>query len=113
MHEAALCQCLVDIIRDQQRQRGFRQVRTVYVEVGVLGHVEPQALAFAFEVAALDSPAAGATLRIEEIAGRAWGTDCAEHVTVERRGDPCPVCGGFGMIVEQGEELRLKELEVV
>lgn len=113
MHEAALCQSLVDIIRDQQRERGFTRVQRVFVELGALGHVDPHALEFAFEVARQNSPAAQALLEIEIVEGRAWCTDCSELVTIERRGDPCPGCGGYGMIVEQGDELRLKELEVI
>ncbi len=113
MHEVALCNALVGLIRDQQRERGFRAVRRVIVEVGALGHVEPAALEFAFECEAADSPAQDAVLEIREIPGRAWCMDCSEQVTLGRRGDPCPGCGGFGMIVEQGDELRLKELEVV
>ena len=113
MHEVALCHSLVDLIRDQQRQRGFSRVRRVILEVGALGHVEPAALEFAFECEAADSPAEGAALEIREIPGRAWCMDCSQPVTVARRGDPCPGCGGFGMIVEQGDELRLKELEVI
>ena len=113
MHEVALCHSLVDLIRDQQREQGFERVRRVIVEVGVLGHVDPHALEFAFEIEASASPAEGATLEIREIEGRAWCMDCSQAVTVSRRGDPCPGCDGFAMIVEQGEELRLKELEVI
>ena len=113
MHEVALCQSLVDIIRDQQRERGFSRVRRVIVEVGALGHVDPHALAFAFDVEARGSPADGAELEIEEIGGKAWCMDCSRLVAVARRGDACPGCGGYGMIVEQGDELRLKELEVI
>ncbi len=113
MHEVALCHGLVEIIRDQQRERGFDRVRRVIVEVGVLGHVDPHALEFAFDVESRDSPAAGAVLEIRDIEGRAWCMDCSGLVTIRRRGDPCPGCGGFGMIVQQGDELRLKELEVV
>jgi hydrogenase nickel incorporation protein HypA/HybF len=39
--------------------------------------------------------------------------DCSKLQTLGRRGDACPDCGGFTLIVEQGEELRLKELEVI
>ncbi|MBC7908848.1 MAG: hydrogenase maturation nickel metallochaperone HypA, partial [Rhodospirillaceae bacterium] len=28
------------------------------------------------------------------------------------RFDPCPKCGGFGLAVTAGEEMRIKELEV-
>jgi hydrogenase nickel incorporation protein HypA/HybF len=113
MHEVALCNSLVDLIRDQQHQRGFQRVRRVIVEVGVLGHVDPHALDFAFEVEARNSPAEGAVLEIREIEGRAWCMDCSKLQSLGRRGDACPDCGGFTLIVEQGEELRLKELEVI
>jgi len=113
VHEVALCQSLVDIIRDQQVRDGFSRVRRVIVEVGALGHVDPHALEFAFDVESRDSPAEGAVLEILEVAGRAWCMDCSRPVTIGRRGDPCPNCAGFTMIVEQGDELRLKELEVI
>jgi hydrogenase nickel incorporation protein HypA/HybF len=113
MHEVALCHSLVGLIREQQRERGFSRVRRVIVEIGVLGHVDAHALDFAFDVEAKDSPAEGAVLEIREIDGRAWCMNCSELVSIDTRGDPCPGCGGFAMIVEQGDELRLKELEVV
>ena len=113
MHEVALCNSLVGLIHDQQRERQFARVTRVVVEVGVLGHVDPHALAFAFEVESRGSAAEEAVLDIREIEGRAWCMDCSELVSIARRGDACPGCGGFGMIVEQGDELRLRELEVV
>lgn len=32
---------------------------------------------------------------------------------IDRRGDGCPLCGRHMLIVEQGDDMRLKELEVV
>ena len=113
MHEMALCHGLLDLVREEQRQRGFRSVRRVILEIGALGHVDPRALDFAFEVHAKDSPAEGATLEIREVMGRAWCLDCAQMVDLSQRGEPCPACAGYSLIVEQGEELKLKELEVV
>ena len=112
MHEAALCQGLIELIEDQQRQKGFKRVGRVIVEIGVLGHVDPRALDFAFEVAAPGSVAAGAVLEIREVPGKAWCMDCSELVAIERRGDACPGCQGYTMIIEPGDEMRLKELEV-
>lgn len=113
MHEMALSLSLIDLIRDEQRANGFAAVRRVIVEVGRLGHVDPDALRFSFSAAAAGSPADGAALDIREIGGRAWCMDCQGSVDVPRRGDACPSCGGNHLILEQGEELRLKELEVV
>lgn len=109
----SLCNSLVELVRDQQQQRGFERVLKVFVEVGVLGHVDPHALEFAFDVVSSGSPAEGAELVIVEIAGAAWCMNCSKTVRLLKRGDSCPGCGGFGMIVEQGDELRLKELEVI
>lgn len=113
MHEMALCQGMLDIIEAQRRSERFDRVRSVVVEIGALGHVDPQALAFAFEVAAVDTVAAGACLEIREVPGSGWCMDCSREIAVERRGEGCPHCGSYTVIVQQGEEMRLKELEVV
>lgn len=113
MHEMALCQGMLDIIAAQQRSEGFERVRSVVVEIGALGHVDPQALHFAFDVVAAETSAAGATLEIREIPGQGWCMDCSRSVSIARRGDGCPHCGSYTVILRQGDEMRLKELEVV
>ena len=113
MHEMALCQGMVELIAEQQRSRGFSRVKRVIVEIGALGHVDPHALEFAFEVGARDTPAEQAVLEIREIPGSGWCMDCCETVAIERRGEPCPGCGGYKLIVREGEDMRLKELEVI
>lgn len=112
MHEMALCQGLVDLIEDEARRQGFERVRRVIVEVGALGHVDPRALEFAFEVVVRGTRAHDATLEVHECPGRAWCTTCADSVAVPARGEACPQCGGWQLVIEQGEELRLAELEV-
>ena len=113
MHEVALCQSMLDLIAEQQREQGFAGVKRVIVELGALGHVDPHALAFAFEATARDSVAGDAVLEIQEIAGSGWCLDCSKTVAIQKRGDGCPHCGGFQLVVQKGEELRLKELEVM
>ena len=113
MHEMALCQSMMELIERQQRKEDFSQVSRVGVEMGVLGHVDPHALEFAFDVAARGTAAAEATLEIREIAGSAWCMNCAQRTAIERRGDACPHCGSHQLIVEQGDEMRLNELEVM
>jgi hydrogenase nickel incorporation protein HypA/HybF len=113
MHEMALCQSMIDLIEDQRGRDAFDHVRRVVVEIGALGHVDPHALSFAFDVCAADTVMRNATLEIREIPGRAWCMDCGESVAVAARGEGCPACGSFKLIMEQGEEMRLKELEVV
>lgn len=113
MHEMALCQGMVELICQQQKELGFSKVNRVIVEIGVLGHVDPHALEFAFEVGAKNSVAENAELEIREIPGGGWCMDCCKTVEIPRRGEACPSCGGYQLIVQQGEELKLKELEVL
>ena len=112
MHEMSLCMSLVALIGGEQKSNGFAEVKRVIVEIGKLGHVDPDALRFSFGAAAAGTVADGAALEIVETDGRAWCMDCAQTVSLLRRGDGCPNCGGSKLVVEQGEELKLKELEV-
>lgn len=112
MHEMALCHGMLDLIEDQRGGDRFASVRRVVVEIGALGHVDPHALRFAFDVVAADTVAAGAQLEIREIAGKGWCMDCSREIAVEQRGEGCPHCGSYSVIMQQGEEMRLKELEV-
>ena len=112
MHEMALCQGMLGLIEEQRRRDPFDQVRRVVVEIGALGHVDPQALRFAFDVVVAGTVAAEASLDIHEIPGQGWCMTCSKEIAVDRRGDGCPHCHGHMLIMQQGEEMRLKELEV-
>ena len=112
MHEMSLCQGIVDIIRERAAIDGFSRVRIVRLQVGALSHVEPAALAFGFESASRGSPAEGARLEIEQPAGEAFCMDCTRTVSIAARGDGCPDCGGYKLMIVAGDELRVKELEV-
>lgn len=112
MHELALATSLVEAIREEALRRGFARVRRITLEIGALSHVEPEAIAFCLDVAARGSPAEAAALVVERPPGAALCADCGARVAIGARGDPCPACGGFRLLVERGEELRLLELEV-
>jgi hydrogenase nickel incorporation protein HypA/HybF len=113
MHEMALCQGLMTLIDDQRRREPFTAVRRVQLAVGALGHVDPRALEFAFSVHAHDTVAEHATLEIIEVPGAAWCMNCDQRVELPARTEACPQCEGYQLIVQQGEELKLTELEVI
>ena len=112
MHEMSLCESVLRIIEDQAGAQGFHSVRTVWIEIGRLSSVEPEALHFAFEAVTRDSIADGATLEIVHTPGRAWCLQCAEEIEISQRYDPCPLCGGHQVQVTAGDEMRVRELEV-
>lgn len=85
MHEMALTESIVEIALEEARKQGARRVVRVFVDVGALSHVEPEALEFCFSAIASGTAAEGAKLEIQRIAGaggasiakRAWRSPSA------------------------------------
>jgi len=112
MHEMALAESVVQIVDDQARQAGSDRIKTVWIEIGELSHVQPEAMSFCFEAVAKNTRADGAKLEIIRAPGQAWCHNCACQVHVSSLVDACPKCGGFQLQVTGGEDMRVKEMEV-
>ncbi len=112
MHEMSLCESVLQILEDNARSRGFERVRTVWLEVGGLSGVEPEALRFCFDVVMQDTLADHARLELIELPGQAWCMQCEKAVQVGQRFAPCPDCASYQLQVTGGTEMRIKELEV-
>ncbi len=50
---------------------------------------------------------------IIDVPGAAWCMRCCDSVAIDRRGEPCPRCGSHQLQVSSGDQMRVKELEVV
>ncbi len=111
MHEMALAEEVFQIVQDAARREGFTRVRALWLEIGQLSSVEPEALRFCFEAVARDSIAAGARLEIVAAAGAAWCDECSEPVALAALGDACPRCGGYRLRVTGGTLMRVQQLE--
>lgn len=113
MHEMSLVEGIRNVIEDAGRTQGFARVTRVRLEIGTMAGVERAALEFAFDVVMQGSIAEGAELQILDVPGRAMCFDCEESVQIEHRLDLCPNCGGARMLVQGGDEMRIKDLEVL
>ena len=111
MHEMTLAESVLQIIEHAARREGLRCVRAVWLEIGQLSSVEPEAMRFCFDAVTRDSIAAGARLEIAVTAGAAWCIACAEQVALAELGAACPRCGGYQLRVTEGAEMRVKEQE--
>lgn len=112
MHEMALAEGILQLIEDTARNQGFTVVRTVWLEIGQMSSVEPDALRFCFDAVTRDSIAAGAILEIVDTPGQGWCMQCAQTVPMQALYDPCPTCGSYHVQATGGTEMRVKELEV-
>ena len=113
MHEMSLCVSMVDLLTEQLSAEGAQRIVRIEVEIGALGHVEPEALAFCFSSAAQGTPAAGAELAIRVQPGQALCLDCQRRVRVNQHLDPCPECGGYALQIDSGDQLRVIAMEVI
>jgi hydrogenase nickel incorporation protein HypA/HybF len=112
MHEMSLAEGILQIVEETAQASAAAQVRAVVLEIGALSHVEEQALRFCFDAVTRGSVADGARLDVVATPGRAWCMPCGGSVALDRLGDACPQCGSYQLQVTQGDEMKVREIEV-
>ncbi|WP_413205884.1 hydrogenase maturation nickel metallochaperone HypA [Rhodospirillum sp. A1_3_36] len=113
MHEMSLCEGILQILEDNAKTNGFTKVKRVRLEVGRFAGVEVEALRFGFDIVMRGSLAEGAALEIIDQPGLAHCFGCGETVELNTRLDPCPLCGSGRLSPTGGDDMRIKDLEVV
>ncbi len=112
MHEMSLCESIVQTLEEQALAQHYKRVKRVWLQVGQLACVEPEAMQFSFAVVCKGTLAEGAELLIEREQASGWCMLCSASVAVESRHGACPQCGSYQLQISGGDELRIKELEV-
>ena len=113
MHELSLAEEMMDIIQHKARKEGFSKVRHIYLEIGQLSHVTPEAMRFCLEAVIKNTLAEGAKLSISEPEGQALCLSCGHNNRISDLYSACDECGGFDLKVLSGDQVRIKNLEVV
>lgn len=109
MHELAVMESVVDAIAEQL---GDIKVAIVRLEIGELAGVDLDSLHFCFEVCSRGTELDGAELAIARVRGRARCRTCGVEGPMPHLGAPC-ACGSFDRELTAGDELRLKNVEVL
>ena len=109
MHELSITQTVVTTVT--QRMRDARVCR-IRLEVGQLSGLVPDAVRFCFEMVAAGTTCEGARLEIDEPPGKAVCRTCGAAFET---GEVLPLCdcGSADVEVQGGQELRIREVEVV
>ena len=113
MHEMALTQSVVEIAIEEARKAGAARVTRISLDIGRLSAVVPEAMRFCFAAIAAGTAAEGAALDIAELDGAGWCLDCGKTVPLNERFGPCPDCAGYKVQMTGGDEMKIRELEVV
>lgn len=114
MHELAIAQGILDIVREEMAKHGAAKLDRVHIHHGRMANVAPEALTFAWENLIRGTDLEGAEMLTEEIAVRMKCAGCG--VEFEPEDDfilaPCPDCGeDLGHQLLKGQELYVFRLE--
>ncbi|HHY67515.1 MAG TPA: hydrogenase maturation nickel metallochaperone HypA [Alicyclobacillus sp.] len=112
MHELSIAYSLVELALEESEKRGVRQLRAVYLKLGVLSGVIKESLQFCFDVVVQGTPAEGAELIVEDVPVVVYCPECQEERALpEPLPMRCPVCGTRTAEVLHGREVELYGLE--
>ncbi len=109
MHELGITKNIVAIVSENA---GGAPVRKVIVEIGKLSAIMPDAISFCFDVCCKGTLLEGATLEIIEIPGLGKCCQCGTKISLEQPFGICDNCGSAEITIIQGEELKIKSMEV-
>ncbi len=109
MHELGIAQEIIAIVTERA---GIARVTRVVLEVGKHALILPDSIQFCFGLCAEGTSAEGAKLEILEVPGRALCRACGAEVALEEPFGTC-VCGSTDLQWLTGDEIKIKEMEVI
>lgn len=112
MHELSIAENILSIVEDYARRNDASKVVSVKLRIGEMSGVQPEPLAFCFEICANGTVAEGASLEIERVPLSARCRACNVAFDVEGYCFLCPDCGSTEVEIISGRELQVTEMEV-
>jgi hydrogenase nickel incorporation protein HypA/HybF len=112
MHEVGIMQNTLDIALEYAKREGAAQIHRMTLRIGQLSGVEPEALAFAFDVVTRGTIAERAQLNIDSIPAVCYCPNCQREFQPSDWIYECPECHHLCTEIRQGKELELASLEV-
>lgn len=109
MHELAITQSVVDAVAERL---GDAKITRVLLEIGRLSGVAADSVRFCFHLVAEGTPLAGARLEIVEPPGRGRCRRCNRETEMTDLLAAC-LCGSVDLELLSGQQLLVKEVEVV
>jgi hydrogenase nickel incorporation protein HypA/HybF len=109
MHELGIAQEIIAIVVEHA---GAARVTRVVLEIGRHALILPDSIRFCFDLCSEGTVAQGAQLEIREVPARALCRACGEEVILEQPFGLC-ACGGGDLQWLTGDEIKIKEMEIV
>ena len=112
MHEMSLAMSIIDIALAEAEKAGASTITEIEIEVGQLAGVLPEALEFCLEAAARGTKAEASTFSLLAVPGVGRCLSCQHEVTISEFPAQCPDCGGFGVQITGGTELKIRSISI-
>lgn len=113
MHELSLARALAEEIERIAAREGAARALRVTVRAGALAGVDPEALRFAFPIAAEGTVAADAELVIETERFRVRCAACGAETEPDPLDAHCAICGATTVEAIGGTDLILRAVELI
>jgi hydrogenase nickel incorporation protein HypA/HybF len=112
MHELTLAQGILSIIDSEDKKNSFDRVLEVSLKIGEFSGIIPSCLLEFFPIAAKDTKAEGAKLKISVIPAAFTCLDCGYEGAVDRKEACCPKCKSQAIRMTAGREFYVESLNV-
>ena len=112
MHELAICQSLMDQVKNIALERNAHSVTSIVVGMGPLSGVEAQLLKNAYPIASAGTIAEKAELIIEYLPIRVKCEQCGSESDALPNKLICKECGDWHTTLISGDELLLMSVEL-
>jgi hydrogenase nickel incorporation protein HypA/HybF len=112
MHEMSIALSIITEVEKQIEKHRYAPIEVVYLRIGVLSGVDPQALRFAYELARQNTALANSRLEIESVLLRVYCSKCGAIHTPDPQHIFCPECVTPAQEILEGRELELHALEL-
>ena len=112
MHELSIAMNIVEIACEQAKLNNLFAIDEIEIEVGELSGVEIDALKFVMEIAKKETILENSRTIFTLIPGLARCLICSKEFMTDSFFSQCPECKRFNFQIIQGQELRVKSLNV-
>jgi len=113
MHEFSIAVNIVDIIEENARKANAREVKKAEIVVGPFSGVVIDALEQALEQAKKNTISKEAIFKITETKGKLKCSQCSNEYEAPEMYTPCPKCNNIFSDIIMGNELQVKNIEVI
>ena len=114
MHELGVVFHIMDSLEEVAKENDVTQIQSVTIEVGEVSTVIPEYLTDCWSWAIQKKPLlTGCEMKVEVLPAVTWCDGCRQEYGTVAHGRICPYCGSKKTWLLKGNELNIKEIEVI